>query len=195
MAVVPGPARADLRDAAARVSDEWRAAGATVAVGPTHFISEEETMALALPPAPEQECTSVMLLGARGISFHARIVSTGGEEEEDEDERGPRASAAGALMISRCGGSLIRRVVITSDGGRGAIEMLVGRSPRGPEGSFRPRPSPESLQRCLRRRSGPRPPSFARDGTAPSLLRATLGARAPTARARGTSRSSPAAIV
>lgn len=117
-------ARADLRADAARVAEQWRAGGGTVTVTPTRFLSEEETVSVPLPRG-EGECVSVALVGARGMSFHVKIAGT----DDDGDERATRAaSVAGALSISRCSGSPLRRLVLVSDAGRGAIETVVAYS-------------------------------------------------------------------
>ncbi len=115
-------ARADLRTDATRVADQWRAAGATVSISAPRFLSEDEKVSLLLPRG-DAECVSVALVGARGMSFHAKIS---GADDGDDDRATRAASVAGALSISRCGGSPIRRLVLDSDAGRGAVETVVG---------------------------------------------------------------------
>lgn len=115
-----GDARADLQDAAGRVSDAWRAVGAFVVIAKPRFLNDDETIAVPLPDLPEGNCTTVVLLGARGLSFH---VSPPG----DAGQRVP--SEAGALSIEQCGDPLPRRFMVTSDSGRGALEIIVAVSP------------------------------------------------------------------
>jgi hypothetical protein len=120
-------ARGEVRDSAERVADQWRKAGAAVALGTTRFLDDDETIAIALPSLPEGTCTTIVLIGARGISFHVKIAGAG---EERDTDAGPRniASVAGALSLERCGTSPVRRLLVTSDAGRGAIETVVAKS-------------------------------------------------------------------
>jgi hypothetical protein len=126
LAIAP-PASADVREVAARVAEQWRAAGARVATVTTRFLYDDEKMTIALPVEPELGCTSVALVGARGLSFRARI---GGLDEDSlAEEPGTQAvSVAGVLQLERCDGEAISRVVVSSDAGRGAIETIVARS-------------------------------------------------------------------
>jgi hypothetical protein len=120
-------ARGEVREVAARVAEQWRRAGAIVSTTPTRFLYDDEKMTIAIPPAPERGCTSVALIGARGLSFHARV---GGLEQAVAEEPGTRAaSVAGVLQLERCEGAGIRHVVVASDAGRGAIEIVIGRAP------------------------------------------------------------------
>ncbi len=118
-------ARAELQETVERVAEAWRAVGAAVAVDKTRFLTDDNDdqrpLVIALPELPEGECTTVILLGSRGLGFHARVA--GGE---DEAKRWP--SVAGALSIERCGDAPPRRLVVASDSGRGALETVVGRS-------------------------------------------------------------------
>jgi hypothetical protein len=127
--LVSGAARADLREVAERVAAQWRAAGAKVERGPTRFLYEDETMTVAVgAPATVDGCTSVALIGARGLSFHAKVSGT----EDDpllEDPSARASSVAGVLQIERCGAAPpIHHLIVTSDAGRGAIETVVARS-------------------------------------------------------------------
>ncbi len=137
--LVAPAASADLRDLGARANDQWKASGAAVAAVPTRFIYDSETIAISLPPLAAQRCTTVALIGARGLSFHAKF---GGATDAQEEEEGPPdaakargASVAGLLELSHCdaakspNAALNRdRLIITSDAGRGAIEVVVARS-------------------------------------------------------------------
>src|ERR1019366_4037109 len=81
------------------------------------FLNDDETLAVALPELPDGECTTVVLLGARGLGFHVRLG-----EGRDDDPNARVPSEAGALSIERCGATLPRRLLVTSDSGRGALE-------------------------------------------------------------------------
>jgi hypothetical protein len=124
----PRIARAEIHEAVERVAEAWRAVGASVAVDKTRFLTDDSDdqhpIVIALPELPEGECTTVVLLGARGLGFHVRLPDVDG----DEPEKKRLPSAAGALSIERCGDAAPRRVVVASDSGRGAIETVVARS-------------------------------------------------------------------
>ena len=126
--LLPRRALADVREAATRVEEEWRRAGAVVSRGQPRFLSEDETVAVTLAPAKES-CTTLALVGARGMSFHAKVI----DPPEDEERAEHAASIAGVLEIVRCdkdgeSEGEIRRISVTSDAGRGAIETVVARS-------------------------------------------------------------------
>jgi hypothetical protein len=158
-ATVARPAQADLRDVASRVHDEWQRAGATVTRSPTRFVYEDETASFAIPVAPEGMCTTVAMVGARGLSFHVKI---GGADDDPlaPDEGARAASIAGVVQIGRCDGTPMRRLVVTSDAGRGAIEIVVAhsRSPVPP------------LRTVLPERTGGVTPPAAEPGALPPLL-------------------------
>jgi hypothetical protein len=104
-----------------RVAQAWRSAGAAVALDGTRFLNDDETAAIVVPELPAGTCTTIVLLGPRGLGFHVRVG--------DEDNGGKRvASEAGALSIERCGEPPPRRLLVTSVSGRGAVEMVVARS-------------------------------------------------------------------
>ncbi|MBV9947269.1 MAG: hypothetical protein JOZ69_10510 [Myxococcales bacterium] len=123
-------ARAELRESAERVAESWRSVGAVVAIDKSRFLTDDNDdqrpLVVALPELPEGDCTTVLLLGARGLGFHVRLGPAAGGEREGR--RLP--SVAGALSIERCGEPPPRRLVIASDSGRGAIETVVARSSR-----------------------------------------------------------------
>jgi hypothetical protein len=150
----PRAGRAELHEAVERVADAWRAVGASVAVDRTRFLTDDSDdqrpVAIALPDLPEGQCTTIVLLGARGLGFHVRLQ--GGDDPEGK--RLP--SAAGALSIEQCGDVPPRRLVVASDSGRGAIEIVVGRSskplpalrlvlPERSGGALLPMPEPGAL--------------------------------------------------
>jgi hypothetical protein len=121
-------ARAELHEAAERVAEAWRGTGASVAVDRTRFLTDESDddrpVVIALPELPPGACTTVVLLGARGLGFHVRLPDARG------DDAAPRRvpSVAGVVSIERCGNEGPRRLVVATDSGRGAIETVVGRS-------------------------------------------------------------------
>ncbi len=117
-------ARGDVRAVANRVEAEWKRAGATVARGEPRFLSEDETISIRLARSPEP-CVTVALVGARGMSFYARVL----DPASDDGDHGPRVpSVAGVLQVFRCGGEGLRQIVVTSEAGRGAVETLVAHS-------------------------------------------------------------------
>ncbi len=117
-------AHADLRSDAALVASEWQRLGATVRRLPSRFLHEEGTLTVVVAGGQEPggECMSVAVLGPRGVSFRAKV--DGG----DDDDPGARLqSVAGALLVIRCGATAPRKIVVSSDSGRGALEVVVGR--------------------------------------------------------------------
>ncbi len=127
--LVGGPAHGEVREVADRVAEQWRAGGAIVVRGETRFLYEDETMTVVVPPlAVDEGCTTVALVGARGLSFHAKVAGAV-DDPLLEDPSARAASVAGVLQIERCaGGTPIDHLIVTSDAGRGAIETVVGRS-------------------------------------------------------------------
>lgn len=113
----------DLRDAVSRVVDAWRKAGGSVVVDRTRFILDDQTLVVTLPDLPDNECTTVALLGARSLGFH---VSPAGATGADTDPR--TQSEAGVVSMEQCGETPARRFVVASDSGRGALETVVARS-------------------------------------------------------------------
>jgi hypothetical protein len=118
-------ASAQLHASADRLAEAWRAVGASVVIDRPRFLNDDETITIVLPDLPEGDCTTLVLLGARGLGFHARPVGTSPDEPN-----GRVPSEAGALSIERCGEALPHRLLVTSDSGRGAIETVVARSAR-----------------------------------------------------------------
>jgi hypothetical protein len=130
VAAFPGSARAELHESVERVADAWRAVGASVVLDRTRFLTDDNDddrpIFIGLPSLPDGECTTLVLLGARGLGFHVRLPGTGGD-----DGAGQRVlSVAGALSIERCGEEFPTRFIVASDSGRGAIETVVARSSR-----------------------------------------------------------------
>jgi hypothetical protein len=116
----------DLRAAAALVADAWRAEGAVVVREDARFLHEGEAATLRLPLGAGELCQTLALIGARGLSFHARIGNGASDEAADEQV----ASAAGVLEMTSCGTDPIRLLRVTSDAGRGALETVSARSPQ-----------------------------------------------------------------
>ena len=123
-------AHAELHEAVERVAEAWRAVGAAVAVDKARFLTDDSDdqrpVVVALPELPDGECTTVVLLGARGLGFHVRLPETEGDDPEGRH----LPSVAGVLSIERCGDAPPRRLVVASDSGRGAFETVVARSSR-----------------------------------------------------------------
>lgn len=163
-------AKAGLALVAERVANEWRSAGGTPVRLPPRFLVDDETVHLVLPEAGEGSCTSVAVVGARGLSFHARLSG----DEEDGAAEGRATSVAGALSFVRCGEARPTRVSVTSDAGRGAIEVIVARSQS---------PLP-SLRTVLPERTGGPVPLAPEPGDLPSLGTPDKRADAAEARAR-----------
>ncbi len=69
-------AKAEVREAVERVAEAWRARGASVAVDRSRFLNDDgdepRPVVVALPDLPDGPCTTVLLLGARGLGFHVR---------------------------------------------------------------------------------------------------------------------------
>jgi hypothetical protein len=123
-----GSARAELREAVERVADAWRAVGASVAVDRTRFLTDDNDddhpVVIPIPDLPEGECTTLVLLGSRGLGFHVRLPPVDGD-----GSAGQRLmSVAGVLAIERCGEDGPRRLIVSSDSGRGALETIAARS-------------------------------------------------------------------
>jgi hypothetical protein len=115
---VATPARAELHELAVRVADAYRATGARVVILPTRFLYEDETLVLSVPPGTGAKCTTLAIVGARGLSFHV------GEGDDEQHEASEVYSVAGALEVDSCDGHTAD-VRVRSDAGRGAIEVIV----------------------------------------------------------------------
>ena len=121
-------AGAQLRASVERLAEAWRGVGASVVVDRPRFLNDDDDdpVVIVLPDLPEGECTTVVLLGARGLGFHAR-PSADGRRPTSPTPRIPseagapsRSSAAARRRRSGCSS--------TSDSGRGALETVVARS-------------------------------------------------------------------
>jgi hypothetical protein len=167
-------ARAVLRDIASRVAEEWQRVGATVARGEGRFVYEDETASVDVPAAPPGlPCTTVALVGARGLSLRVRVGAAEGDPLGIE-EASRASSVAGVVQIGRCEGDPIRRLLVTSDAGRGAFEVVIAHS-RSPV---------PSLRTVLPERTGGVMPPFAEPGLLPPLSPPVHRAEAAEQRAR-----------
>ncbi|MEA2749541.1 MAG: hypothetical protein QOI41_3684 [Myxococcales bacterium] len=129
LASLAGPARADAGDVAERVVEQWRSAGGHVTSLPTRFLFDDETVVIPVPVDDATGCTHVALIGARGLSFRARLSEVGTDPLTPEPG-GRATSVAGVVELRRCGAArAIRHVIVTSDAGRGALEVVVARAP------------------------------------------------------------------
>jgi hypothetical protein len=169
----PAAARSDAQVVAARVVEQWRLAGGDAAALPSRFVFDDETV---LVPVPREEdpatCTQIAIVGARGLSFQAKLSDTSADPLSPEEEaRGN--SHAGVLELRRCDGERpVRHVMVTAQGGRGAIEVVVARS----------RGALPSLSTVAPERTGGALPPTPDTGALPEL--AAEGKRAEVAEAR-----------
>ncbi len=169
--LVTGPAHAELRELAARVSDSYRAAGARVVALPTRFLYEDETLVITPPGAAGARCTTMSVIGARGLSFH--IGEADDETDRRHDEEGHVYSLAGALEIDSCDVKS-GPVRVRSDAGRGAIEIVV---------AYSQTPMPP-LRVVLPERAGGSLPAMVDPGPVPALPPPEKRAEAAEAAAR-----------
>ncbi|HVJ92972.1 MAG TPA: hypothetical protein VM580_24390, partial [Labilithrix sp.] len=143
VALPSGAAGGDAREVAARVAQQWQLSGANTKVAGSRFIFDDETIVVPIPDGGgDAECTHIAVVGARGLSFRARL-SDAPIDPLLPPEPGSRASStAGVLELRRCDRERppVRHIVVTSEAGRGALEIVVGRSarPLGPLASFIP---------------------------------------------------------
>ncbi|MBX3188661.1 MAG: hypothetical protein KF819_16710 [Labilithrix sp.] len=134
--VAPRAARADAPEVSARVVEQWRAVGGRVTVLSPRFLFDDETILVPIPADESGGCTHVALVGARGSSFRARL-SDASADPLSPDPGSRASSVAGVLELRRCAppqgaqaaSRPVRHVVITSDAGRGALEIVVARAP------------------------------------------------------------------
>ncbi len=170
-------ARADLVEEATRVTTSWAAAGAAVKRADPHFVSEGDTFGLDLGATPATGCLTVALVGARGLSFHVRTDDAVDDPlamMSGETDHGRASSIAGLLTLERCGDAFAH-VELLVDGGRGAVETVVARSPK---------PLPP-LRTVLPERVGVVGPPGLDLGPFPPLPLLTKRVEAAEARARG----------
>ncbi len=130
-----GPARASAREVATRVQEQWNVAGARTVAMPTRFVFDDETLVVPIPAEPDEqrsECTHVAIVGARGLSFRARLSDAPVDPLLPPEPTARVSSTAGVVELRRCDRSrpAVRHVVITAEGGRGALEIVVARADR-----------------------------------------------------------------
>ncbi|MDF2698060.1 MAG: hypothetical protein K0S65_6443, partial [Labilithrix sp.] len=180
LALAAGDARADAaRDVAARVQDQWKGASARTVAVPTRFVFDDETILVPIPPEPEGEesaCTQVAVVGARGLSFRARLSDAPMDPLLPPEPTARASSTAGVLELRRCerGRPPVRHIVVTAEGGRGAVEIIVGRSDR---------PLP-LLATLIPERTGGAIPPATEAGSLPPLVTQEKRADAAEVRAR-----------
>ncbi len=131
--LAPALARADARDVAARVADQWKRAGAKTTSLPTRFLFDDDRQVVAVPASDDPAtCTYVALIAARGLSFRAKLSGASNDPLLPPDPGARATSAAGVIELRRCDpGKPVKSVELTSDAGRGAIEIVVAYGPAG----------------------------------------------------------------
>ncbi|HEY8080428.1 MAG TPA: hypothetical protein VIF62_40135, partial [Labilithrix sp.] len=166
----------DTREVASRVAEQWRSAGGKATALPPRFLFDDETILVPVPSSEEHaDCIHIAIVGARGLSFHARLSDVSFDPLAPPEAGSRAASLAGVLELSRCGGEHpVRNVVVTSDAGRGTIEMVMARSP----GEL------PSLAHVVPERTGGALPPAPEAGSLPPLPAPEKRADAAEARAR-----------
>ncbi len=134
LSLAGAPASADARDVAARVHEQWTVAGAHTSAVVSRFLFDDETILVpvAATEADEGGCTQIAVVGARGLSFRARLSDAPTDPLAVPEPTARAASTAGVLELRRCDPDrpAVRHVVISAEAGRGAVEVIVGRSTR-----------------------------------------------------------------
>ena len=173
------PARADAREVAARVLEQWTVAGARTSAVPARFMFDDETILVPIPPEADGDgdgCTQIAVIGARGLSFRARLSDAPMDPLLPPEPTARASSAAGVLELRRCerGRPAVRHIVVTAEAGRGAVDVVVGRSER---------PLPPLATLIPERTGGVLPPP-PEAGTLPPLVAQDKRADAAEIRAR-----------
>ncbi|MBX3211846.1 MAG: hypothetical protein KF850_07425 [Labilithrix sp.] len=173
------PARADAREVAARVLEQWTVAGARTSAVPARFMFDDETILVPIPPEADVDgdgCTQIAVIGARGLSFRARLSDAPMDPLLPPEPTARASSAAGVLELRRCerGRPAVRHIVVTAEAGRGAVDVVVGRSER---------PLPPLATLIPERTGGVLPPP-PEAGTLPPLVAQDKRADAAEIRAR-----------
>lgn len=176
-------ARNDSREVALRAVEQWRAAGAIVTPMAPRFVFDDESVVIPMPPALGPDgapapnagtCTHVALVGPRGLSFRAKLSDASSDPLAPEPTA-RATSVAGVLELIRCDASKpVRNVVITSDAGRGTIEMVVAQSP----------PDLPALTTIIPERTGGALPPAPEAGALPALASPEKRAEAAETRAK-----------
>jgi hypothetical protein len=164
----------DTRAVVGRVDVEWKKAGAKTWTLSSRFVFDEETVLIPLPEG-EAECTEIAVIGARGLSFRARLGDAAVDPLLPPEPNARAASAAGVLALRRCDHARpVRHIVLTAEAGRGAVEVIVGRSDK---------PLPH-LATLLPERAGGPVPAPPDAGPLPALTAPEARADAAEARAK-----------
>jgi hypothetical protein len=175
--LVPGPARADARDVANRVVEQWKAAGATATLLQPRFVFDDETVLISIPQDETigAGCIHVALVGARGLSFHARLSDVTFDPVAPPETGARASSLAGVLELARCDVARpVRHVIVTADAGRGAIEIVFAHGTA----------SLPTLSSVIPERTGGALPPIPEAGTLPPLPTPEKRAEAAEARAK-----------
>lgn len=133
LAIAPKVAHADAREVAARVAEQWKVAGARTTTLPSKFLFDDDKQLIPIAEAmPQEPCTYVALIAARGLSFRAKLSGAPNDPLEPPEPSARSTSAAGVVELRRCDAQrAVRHVEVTSDAGRGAIEVVVAHGPPG----------------------------------------------------------------
>ena len=93
-------AHADSREVAERVSEQWRSAGGHVTTLPSRFLFDDETVLVPVALDQGTGCTHVAIIGARGLSFRARLSEASADPLAPE-AFGRATSTAGVVELRR----------------------------------------------------------------------------------------------
>lgn len=177
----------DLESVTVRTIREWSEAGAQVVRMPPRFLFDEAGVVVTLPAAAEHDavCTHVAVVGTRGLSFRARF-SDATNDPLDADQGGRASSVAGIVELKRCDGARApRHVRISSESGRGTVEVVVAYAA----------PGLSSLASVVPERTGgalPKPPQA---GLLPAQIAPEKRAEAAEVRAKRDGASSSARVL
>ncbi len=138
--IAPSGARADAREVASRVQEQWKLAGARTNAVVSRFLFDDETILVPIPADAESSdsehgksgCTHVAVVGPRGLSFRAKLADAPNDPLAPPEPTARASSTAGVLELRRCASDRlpVRHVVITAEAGRGAVDVVVGRADR-----------------------------------------------------------------
>jgi hypothetical protein len=159
------PVRADLAGDVARLKDAWSTGGRVIVQKP-RLLERGAFLPVLVPVSlldPERQgCVTLALLGVTTAHF---VLHVGGSRARESSADPPRASAAGAIELSRCGihrldlarlavemrspRALLETIVVASDRPLPAVADVLRHRDPGPAADFggpgpRPRPAPLS---------------------------------------------------
>lgn len=115
------------------MAEQWKAAGAKTTTLPTRFLFDDDRQVIAVPASEDgAACTYVALIAARGLSFRAKLSGASNDPLLPPEPGARATSAAGIVELRRCDPKMpVKAVEVTSDAGRGAIEIIVAHGPAG----------------------------------------------------------------